>query len=59
MVNFQEGPNKGKSKDLVEICKNLGVKLPDKIKLAEIQNILSKHPTFQNVSHTGFVLSSR
>ncbi|CAF4731122.1 unnamed protein product, partial [Rotaria sp. Silwood2] len=47
---FKQGPNKGKSKGLVEICKDLGVKLPDKVKLEEIHEILSKHPAFKNVT---------
>jgi len=47
---FKQGPNKGKSKGLVEICKDLGVKLPDKAKLPEIHEILSEHPAFKNVS---------
>lgn len=57
---FQDGPNTGKSKGLVEICKDLGVTLLDypKPKLAEIQNILSKHPAFQNVSCIDFVFSN-
>ncbi|CAF4025243.1 unnamed protein product [Rotaria sp. Silwood2] len=47
---FKQGPNKGKSKGLVEICMDLGVKLPAKVKLEEIHEILSKHPAFKNVS---------
>ena len=47
---FKQGPNKGKSKGLVELCKDLNVKLPDKVILAEIHELLSKHPAFQNVS---------
>jgi len=54
---FKQGPNKGKSKGLVEMCKDLGVKLPDKVKLADIYEILSKHPAFQNVGQTNFLFS--
>jgi len=54
---FTQGPNKGKSKGLVEICKELDVKLPEKVKLADIYQILAKHPAFQNVSQTDFIFS--
>ena len=30
---FKDGPNKGKSKGLVELCRDLGVTLPQKINL--------------------------
>ena len=53
---FKQGPNKGKSKGLVEICKELGVQLPDKVKLDEIREILSKHRAFPNVSQNCFIL---
>ena len=33
---FKQDAQKGKSKGLVEVCKDLGVKLPDKVKLSEI-----------------------
>ncbi|CAF4585544.1 unnamed protein product, partial [Rotaria sp. Silwood2] len=45
---FKQGANKGKSKGLVEVCKDLGVQLPAKVKLDEIREILSKHRAFQN-----------
>ena len=44
---FKQGPRKGKSKSSVEICKDLGVKLPDKVKLPEIYEKLAKHPFFR------------
>jgi hypothetical protein len=47
---FKDGENKGKSKGLIEICKDLGIQLPPKIKLEEIRELLSGHPAFQNVS---------
>ncbi|CAF4706191.1 unnamed protein product, partial [Didymodactylos carnosus] len=47
-----QGPNKGKSKGLVEVSKELGVQLPAKVKLDEIREILSKHRAFQNVSQS-------
>ncbi|CAF1484912.1 unnamed protein product, partial [Didymodactylos carnosus] len=34
---FKGGENKGKSKGLVELCKDLGVQLPAKIKLDDIR----------------------
>ncbi|CAF4711878.1 unnamed protein product, partial [Rotaria sp. Silwood2] len=42
------GEYKGKSKGLVQLCKDLGVQLPAKIKLDEIIKILPTHPPFQN-----------
>ena len=47
---FKQGPHKGKSKGLVEICKDLGVKLSDKVKLPEIYEKLAKYRAFQKVS---------
>ncbi|CAF5100162.1 unnamed protein product, partial [Rotaria sp. Silwood1] len=47
---FKQGTNKDKSKGLVELCKELGVQLPAKIKLDEIREILSKHRAFQNLT---------
>lgn len=47
---FKYGVNKDKSKGLVELCKELGVQLPAKVKLDKIREILSKHRAFQNVS---------
>ncbi|CAF1539185.1 unnamed protein product [Didymodactylos carnosus] len=47
---FKEGENKGKSKGLVELCKDLGVQLPAKIKLDDIRDILSMHRAFQNAT---------
>ena len=47
---FKEGVHKGKSKGLIELCKDLGVQLPAKIKLDEIIKILSTHRAFHNVS---------
>ena len=55
---LKQGPHKGKSKGLVEICKDLGVKLPDKVKLAEIDEKLAKNPTFQNVSQSDSIFCS-
>ncbi|CAF3013536.1 unnamed protein product [Rotaria sp. Silwood2] len=50
-----EGEYKGKSKGLVQLCKDLGIQLPAKIKLGEIIKILSTHPAFQNDSRIHFV----
>ena len=47
---FKQGPNKDKSKGLVELCKDLRVQLPQKISLQEIRKILAEHRAFQNVS---------
>ena len=53
---FKDGPNKGKSKGLVELCRDLGVALPQKIKLHEVRETLAKHPAFQNVSMAHFII---
>ena len=53
---FKDGPNKGKSKGLVELCRDLSVALPQKIKLHEVRETLAKHPTFQNVSMAHFII---
>ncbi|CAF4450698.1 unnamed protein product, partial [Didymodactylos carnosus] len=45
-----QGPNKGKSKGLVELSKEFCVQLPSKVKLNEIREILSKHRAFQNIT---------
>ncbi|CAF3861221.1 unnamed protein product, partial [Rotaria sp. Silwood1] len=47
---FKGGENKDKSKRLVELCKDLGVQLPAKIKLDEICEILSAHRAFRNAT---------
>lgn len=52
---FKQGPNKGKSKGLVELCKGLGVQLPASVKLDEIRGMLSKHRAFQNVSDSHLI----
>ena len=48
--SFKSGPNKGLSKGLLEISKELNVKLPPKLKLDQLRDILSKHPAFKVVS---------
>src|ERR1700722_2757911 len=54
---FESGPNKGLSKDLVEIAKELKVKLPSNIKLDDLRALLSDHPAFKTVS--SYTLLSR
>lgn len=50
---FQNGPNKGKSKGLMNLAKELKVNLPSKIKLEDLRALLSDHPAFKIVSfHT-------
>lgn len=44
---FKTGRNKGLSKGLIEISKELNVKLPPKLKLAQLRDILSNHPAFK------------
>ncbi|CAF4521788.1 unnamed protein product, partial [Didymodactylos carnosus] len=47
---FQDGPNKGLAKGLLELSKELKVILPAKPKLPDIRQALARHPVFQNVS---------
>ena len=47
---FKHGGNECKSKGLVELCKDLDVQLPAKIKLDGIREIPSEHRAFENVS---------
>jgi len=54
---FESGPNKGLSKGLVEIAKELKVKLPSNIKLDDLRALLSDHPAFKTVS--SYTLLSR
>ena len=49
---FKHAENEGKSKGLIELCKDLGVQLSAKIKSDEIREILSEHRAFQNVSES-------
>ena len=42
--------HKGKSRGLVELSKDLNMPINSSMKLAEIRNILSSHPAFQNLS---------
>ena len=46
---FQSGPNKGLSKGLDVIAKELGIARPEKFKLPALRDHLSTHPAFQNV----------
>ena len=47
---FLQVEHKGKSKGLVELSKDLNMPVSSSMKLAEIRNVLSSHPAFQNVS---------
>ncbi len=51
---FQSGPDQGKSKGLLEIAKELKVKLPSKIKLDDCLELLSDHPAFKTVRSSLF-----
>jgi hypothetical protein len=46
---FKYGPNKGKSKGLLEIANELQISVPRGCKLQELQDLLSQHKAFQNV----------
>ncbi|CAF3360349.1 unnamed protein product, partial [Rotaria sp. Silwood2] len=47
---FKNGPNKDKSKRLFEIANKLNIPVPRGCKLQELQDLLSQHKAFQNVS---------
>ncbi|CAF2138799.1 unnamed protein product [Rotaria magnacalcarata] len=47
---FKSGPNNGLSKGLLEISKELNVKLPPKVKLEQLREILANHPAFKVIS---------
>ncbi|CAF2105762.1 unnamed protein product [Rotaria magnacalcarata] len=47
---FESGPNQGKSKGLLAMAKELGIKMPPTIKLPELQNLLTDHPAFKTVT---------
>jgi transposase len=47
---YTSGENKGKSKGLFVLAKELKLAVPNKIKLDELRNLLSLHSAFQNAS---------
>lgn len=47
---FQNGSNRGWSKGLLCIAKELKLEMPSKIKLADLRTLLYHHPAFQAVS---------
>jgi hypothetical protein len=47
---FESGQNQGKSKGLAVLAKELGLELPIRCKLSELQNLLAAHPAFAIVS---------
>ena len=53
---FKRGPNKGMSKGLLEIAKELNVLMPKACKLDQLRSLLSQHRAFQNVSITFHLL---
>lgn len=56
---FRGGPNKGKSKGLVEIAKELRLNAPSTLKLEELRKLLADHPAFTNVRRIFFLGSIR
>ena len=52
---FKRGPNNGLSKGLLKISKELNVKLPPKVKLEQLREILANHPAFKVVSLIKYV----
>ena len=47
---FTDGESKGKSRGLLNIALSLGLKVPLNCKLQQLKEIVSQHPTFQNVT---------
>ncbi|CAF1284210.1 unnamed protein product [Rotaria sp. Silwood1] len=47
---FTDGENKGKSRGLLNIAQNLGLKVPLNCKLQQLKELVSQHPAFQNVT---------
>jgi len=47
---FTTGEDRGKSKGLLELAKELQVLVRPSMKLAEVRTLLAQHPAFQNVS---------
>jgi transposase len=47
---FNDGENKGKSKGLLVLAKELKLVVPDRVKLGDLRNLLLVHSAFQNVS---------
>ncbi|CAF1508602.1 unnamed protein product, partial [Didymodactylos carnosus] len=47
---FTDGENKGKSRGLLNIALNLGLKVPLNCKLQQLKELVSQHPAFQNVT---------
>jgi hypothetical protein len=52
---FQNGVNQGKTKGLLEIAKELNVKLPTKINLGDLRSLMAEHPAFKTVSNRYFM----
>ena len=48
---FRKGPNKNKSKGLLELAEELGVVPSEKCSLSELRTLLSQHSAFQPVSN--------
>jgi hypothetical protein len=47
---FTTGRNKGQSKGLLILAKELGINIPSNIRLEELKKLLSSHDAFKNVS---------
>ena len=47
---FTTGSNKGQSKGLLILAKELGIKIPSNIRLEELKKLLNSHDAFKNVS---------
>ncbi|CAF0939842.1 unnamed protein product [Adineta ricciae] len=47
---FTTGENKGQSKGLLILAKELGISVPPKAKLEEIKQLLNAHEAFRNIS---------
>jgi hypothetical protein len=51
---FPTGVNQGKTKGLLEIAKELKIKLPVKINLDDLRSLMADHPAFKTVSNCYF-----
>ena len=47
---FQSGPNKNKSKGLLELAKELDISAPLPCSPSQLRELLSRHPAFEMVS---------
>ena len=54
---FTSGANKGQSKGLLNLAKELGIDIPPKVKLEELKRLLNLHEAFKNVNILPIMIS--